>query len=180
MEAIESEHRKLCSQPEVQRTVEKIATATYSPPSLAKYQSCVRRSKIPVLLYWVTHVNVIVWVVSPDAIEIKKVFLPEVAVIHKVGKLNESIRTAHVPFDENSARELHTYLIKPFEKHLSQQQVIIIPQGPLVDLPFEALIDATTGKFLIEKLAISYAPNAAFAMRALEAQLPKIKEVLAV
>jgi len=82
-------------------------------------------------------------------------------------------------FDETSAKELHTYLIKPFERYLGEKHVVIVPQGPLVGLPFEALIDADEGKFLAEKLAVSYAPNAAFVMKALEKKTPGASQVTA-
>jgi len=148
-------------------------------PTMTQLKMTVDKVNIPVVLYCVTPVNVVVWVVSPIGVEVKTVFLPEIAVVDKVSKLLDSFRAIGQAFDDKSAKELHAYLIKPFVNHLNQSQVVIIPQGPLVGLPFEVLVDAEDGKFMAEKLSISYAPNAAFAMRALKGRLPIISKITA-
>ncbi|MBP7375939.1 MAG: CHAT domain-containing protein [Pyrinomonadaceae bacterium] len=57
------------------------------------------------------------------------------------------------------ARELYELLLKPAEKELAgKTNIIVIPDGPLWDLPFQALQDGK-GKYLVEKAAISYAPS---------------------
>lgn len=180
MNRITQRRRKLLRQPEIELTVKKLTAVRFSLPTVSEFQKAVRKAGVPVVLYWVTHTNVLVWVVGPQSVEVKTVFLPEVAVIDKVGKLVESIRTPNQPFDEVSARELHTYLIKPFSKHLREKQVLIIPQGPLVGLPFEALIDAESGNFLAEDVAISYAPSALLAIRTLENPVQVVSSVTAV
>ncbi len=177
---IRKRHRELLQQPAFNETVKKLVAAVHSSPTMSEIQDLVRKANIPVVMYWVTHTNVIVWVISPNGVEVKTVFLPEVAVIDKVAKLVRSITTNNQPFDEKSARELHTYLIKPFSKYLTQKQVLIVPQGPLVTLPFEALVDAETGSFLVESAAISYAPNVSFAARVLRAKLPPLSKVTAI
>ncbi len=86
----------------------------------------VEKTKIPVIFYWITHTNVIVWVISPQGMDVKTVFLPEVAVNDKVNRVVNSIKSEHAIFDERSARELYTYLIAPFVNHLSHKQVLIM------------------------------------------------------
>jgi CHAT domain-containing protein len=149
-------------------------------PTMSQLKEVVDKANIPVLLYWVTPTNVIVWVVSPNGVAVKTVFLPEVAVVEKVSKLRNSSQSISQVFDEKSARELHTYLIKPFAKYLNQKRFVVIPQGPLVGLPFEALVDAEDGKFIAEKQSVSYAPNAAFIMRVLKGRLPEISRITAI
>ena len=71
-------------------------------------------------------------------------------------------------FDQLSARELYLYLVAPFEDLLSDvKALMIVPQGPIVGLPFEALVDTGSGGFLIDRWAVSYAPNATMALTAL-------------
>jgi CHAT domain-containing protein len=173
-------YRELLALPKFQRTAKRLASAEHTLPTMSELERCVRETDIPVLLFWVTHTNVVVWVVSPEGMDVKTVFLPEVAVVDKVGKLVGSVRSMGRPFDEESARELHTYLIKPFSKYLMHEQVLIVPQGPLVRLPFEALVDAETGDFLVNHMVVSYAPNASFAIRALKNPLPIVSTVTAV
>jgi CHAT domain-containing protein len=177
---IKQKRRELLRQPEFQQTMKRLDSTGYSSPTMGDLQNAVREADIPVVLFWVTHTNVVVWIVSPKGVEVKTVFLPEVALIDKVGKLIASAREEKRPFDQKTARELHTYLIKPFSKYLTQEQILIVPQGPLVDLPFEVLIDAETGNFLVEQVAVSYAPNASFAIRALKNPLPVVSKVTAV
>lgn len=153
--------------PEFAGAIARLAASHRSTGELADLDRLVRATGIPVLLYWVTPTNVIVWVVSSRGTEVRSVFLPEVAVIDKVGRVVDSARSPDRPFDETAARQLYAYLIKPFEDRLVGDEVVIVPQGPLVTLPFEALIDAQTGQHMAEKLAVSYAPSAAFAAMAL-------------
>jgi CHAT domain-containing protein len=165
-------------QPKTQGVIEKLSSVKPALPTLYELQQAVAAAGIPVLLFWVTHTNVIAWVISPEDLEVKAVFLPEVAVIDKVKKITTSIRNKK--FDNTSARELHTYLIKPFSKQFTRKQILVIPQGPLLSLPFEVLIDPETGRFLAEDVAVSYAPNAAFALRVLKNPLPAVSKILAV
>lgn len=171
--------RELLRTGDFEEMTERLAWAAYAPATLGQLQALVGESNIPVLLYWVTHTNVVVWVISPQGVDVKTVFLPEVAVIDKVGRLAESIRTAARSFDRVAARELHTYLIQPFADQLNGDQVLIVPQGPLISLPFEALIDPRTDDFLVESVAISYAPSATFAARALQSKPPAVTAVTA-
>lgn len=180
LDAIAHRRRELLGQVEFQPMLKALTSVKISGPTLAQFQSVVNKTGISVLFYWVTHTNVIVWAISPGDAEVKTVFLPEVAVIVKVGKLVESVSATNKPFDETTARELHTYLIKPFEKHLNQEQVLIIPQGPLVNLPFEVLVNTESGNFLAEEIAISYAPSATFAKQSLDGPVPVISKLTAV
>jgi CHAT domain-containing protein len=177
---VEQRRREQQERAQFQTVINKLASVEYTLPTMTQLQKIVDKTNIPVLLYWITHTNVVVWVVSPEGVEVKTVLLPEVAVIDKVSRLLDSVKTKDQEFDEKSAKELYAYLIKPFAKFLSHKQVVIIPQGPLVGLPFEVLIDADTGKYLAENLSVSYAPNAAFAMRMLEGGLPDVSKVTAI
>jgi CHAT domain-containing protein len=60
---------------------------------------------------------------------------------------------------QKSARELYDSLLRPAEKLWSgTNQLIVVPGGPLWELPFQALVD-TTNRPLIETFTISYAPS---------------------
>jgi len=59
------------------------------------------------------------------------------------------------------ARELHQTLIAPIADLLAKQRSwILVPDGPLWNLPFQALLDAK-GTYLAERAAIVYAPSIA-------------------
>lgn len=62
-------------------------------------------------------------------------------------------------------RDLRRVLLGPFESRLRSgiRRLIVVPDGPLHYLPFEALPDESRGsRFLIEDFEVSYAASAAF------------------
>jgi len=57
------------------------------------------------------------------------------------------------------ACELYDLLLMPAQAQLAgKTNLVIVPDGPLWDLPFQALMDEN-GKYLAEKMAVSYAPS---------------------
>ncbi|UCE17167.1 MAG: CHAT domain-containing protein [Gemmatimonadota bacterium] len=82
----------------------------------------------------------------------------------------------NVPYDVALAHEIYRLVFQPIEKHLrDDEHIVIVPDGILHNLPFEALVvekgevkaDARTifsqyenVTYLTEKFAISYAPSA--------------------
>ena len=60
---------------------------------------------------------------------------------------------------QSASRELYDLLLRPAQAQLAgKTNIIIVPDGPLWNLPFQALMDEN-GKYLIEKSAVSYAPS---------------------
>ncbi|HEY0556882.1 MAG TPA: CHAT domain-containing protein [Thermoanaerobaculia bacterium] len=65
----------------------------------------------------------------------------------------------------SDARDLHRILISPLEAQLDgASTLVVIPDGTLCRLPFAALQDETTGRFLIEDHALASAPSAGIYM----------------
>ncbi|HJQ37110.1 MAG TPA: CHAT domain-containing tetratricopeptide repeat protein [Thermoanaerobaculia bacterium] len=65
------------------------------------------------------------------------------------------------PDFRKTARELHRTLVAPIADLLSKRRSwILVPDGPLWNLPFQALVDAR-GSYLAEQAAIVYAPSTA-------------------
>jgi CHAT domain-containing protein len=57
------------------------------------------------------------------------------------------------------ARALYTTLVRPAQRELAgKDTVVLVPDGALWELPFQAL-QPRAGRYLIEDLAISYAPS---------------------
>jgi CHAT domain-containing protein/uncharacterized protein HemY len=58
-----------------------------------------------------------------------------------------------------SARRLYDQLLRPAEGQLrGKRTLVIVPDGPLWELPFQAL-QPRRGRFLLEEFALSYAPS---------------------
>lgn len=67
------------------------------------------------------------------------------------------------------ARVLHDALIRPLQlTEYGADAVTFVPDGPIARVPFPALIDAATGRALIEDFEIGVAPSATFLGVALE------------
>lgn len=58
------------------------------------------------------------------------------------------------------AADLHRLILAPLLPEKAPQHLVIVPHGPLHDLPFEALFDDRSGRYMIETTSISYAPSA--------------------
>ncbi len=92
-----------------------------------------------------------IWKVFPLDITTKQIAT-------KVETFRAKLATGHLDFQQASA-ELSESLFMPIHNEISgKTHIIIIPDGPLWDLPFQALMDEK-GKYLIEKAAVSYAPS---------------------
>ena len=129
--------------------------------------SATAHANLPVLLYWTTNTAVIGWYIGPQGSKPLNIFLPLDVLREKVAAMRASSDKQGVDFDQTAAPELYLFLIQPFGDLLTSPGLIIVPHGPLADLPFEALIDPASGRFLAERYSISYAPNATLALRAL-------------
>jgi len=150
--------------------------------SLDALRAAAARSGVPVLLYWTTFTNVIAWYVAADGSDVRAIFLPLRVLDEKVGRLLASSSASTSQFDETTARELFLYLLAPFAQRLNSaatRQIMIVPHGSLLRLPFEALIDPASGAAVIDRWAVSYAPNATMALAALEREGRPVKSVVA-
>ncbi len=152
------------------------------PASLEELQAAVRRTGVPVLLYWTTYASVVAWLVAPDGSDVRSVFLPASVLRDKIKRVTTSMAESQgrQPFDAAAARELYLFLIAPFALQLDRpsiRQIMIIPQGQLMPLAFEALIGPADAP-IIERWAVSYAPNATMAVQALTTEPRRIQRVV--
>ena len=73
-------------------------------------------------------------------------------------ELRARLSARDLAFSEE-ARRLHDLVLGPARRHLEGKvHLVIVPDGPLWDVPFQALLDPT-GRYLIETAAVSYAPS---------------------
>ncbi|MDQ3748866.1 MAG: CHAT domain-containing protein [Acidobacteriota bacterium] len=91
----------------------------------------------------------------------KIIMLPVVAteLREQIGRYRKSILSFNPTF-KAEARQLYDLLLKAAEGGISKaKRLIIVPDGALWELPFQALINSGSGKYLIEEREISYAPS---------------------
>jgi CHAT domain-containing protein/Tfp pilus assembly protein PilF len=154
-------------------------------PTLADIQAIAKSKQATIVTYSIlSNSEVYVWVINPNGnigfkpIDLKPIEAKQQAIVasnsslpsrgeqaltNLVGSLRETgiDNLAATPQAESSLRQVYDLLIQPIADLLPtdpQQRVIFIPQGSLFLIPFQALQDAS-GKFLIEKHTILYAPS---------------------
>ena len=86
----------------------------------------------------------------------------------KVSRFEQQISSRASDFEETAA-ELYDLLVKPAEDQISlKSKLVIIPDGLLWRLPFEAL-ESERGRYLVDQMQVSYAPSLT-ALRELQKQ----------
>lgn len=137
---------------------------TAQPTTLTSVQQSAAEGHYDVLYYVAMEHALIVWHISGSGIDVKNVFLPHVQLIKKAAALHDSLVAPRndpaARFDEDIAHQLFLYLIQPMLKYIKSAHLVLIPHEELNSIPFQALLDPTTGKYLGETFAISYAPSA--------------------
>jgi len=133
------------------------------PASFGEISEIVRDNKTAVLEYVFTGSKTYLLVLTrPQGSESPKLEAHPLSVsvddvAKRVSQFRDMITTQSAFAD--SARDLYDLLVKPAEERLRGKTTLcIVPDGPLWDLPFQAL-KPTDSRYLLEDFAISYAPS---------------------
>ncbi len=156
-----------------------------APLRIQEVQQRILSPKTALIEYFVAKDQIIVWTLRTDGSHCESLPITSAKLKLLVDSLRQPFRSikegkilelSEVNFDLGLARNLYDQLIRPIEKQLvSASELIIVPDGVLHHLPFEALItelktaESSQGvlfsqfeqaHFFIEDYAISYAPSA--------------------
>lgn len=118
-----------------------------------------------ILEYLVTRDRLLVFVVSPDTIEIVEVAATELSLTNRVRLARDLLgdRTADPAILSPVLEGLHELLIRPAAESgrlQAARHLIVVPHGVLSYLPFAALKDVASGRYLVEDYVLSYVPTA--------------------
>jgi CHAT domain-containing protein/tetratricopeptide (TPR) repeat protein len=134
------------------------------PVTLETVQRSAAQEGYDVLYYVVMSSELVLWHINGSEVQVKNVFLPHVQLTKKTTSLRDSLVARRdapdAKFDEETSRQLFLYLIQPVLSSLKGNHLIIVPQEELNSIPFQALQNPATGRYLGESFAISYAPSA--------------------
>ena len=135
------------------------------PVTVAELQGKVLTKDEVLLEYFITPQAVFCFIVTTDRFEVVELSIREEELGKRVGDLLENIRSGPSRgegYDRVSAGRLYDILMKPYEKILEGKTLIIVPDGILARLPFEALVIVKDGKrtYLLEKNIIKYIQSA--------------------
>ncbi len=129
------------------------------PADLSDFQSRIDPNTA-VLDYWVSESDIKIWFITHSTIVCKSVTFNHTA-------LNTLVENARKAIQSNSAvqtpallNELYKVLIGPVESEIAPfRNLILIPNGPLHFLPFQALIDSK-GQYMVQKYNLVFSPSA--------------------
>ncbi len=134
-----------------------------TPISLQETTDLLPDEKVAIAEFAVAEDKTFLFVITKDAA--KKVSPKVFAVDIKNEELAKRIdayraKLANGGLDfQDASRELYDLLLKPAAAQLAgKTNLLIVPDGPLWDLPFQALQDSK-GRYLVEQAAVSYAPS---------------------
>jgi len=102
-----------------------------------------------------------------------RIAMPPAALMALAERFAKQVSSRDLGFAD-TARELYTALLSGVDAHVtSATRLIIVPDGPLWSVPFQALT-TPRGRYLIEERAVSYAPSLSslVALRARAADRP--------
>ena len=106
-----------------------------------------------------------VFVLTRSNLSVKK--LATTDILEDIGAFNQSITEKENVIYKNLGYKLYETLIKPIEKEIPNEELIIIPDGPLWNLNFELLLTSKVATnnpkelpYLLKKYTISYANSA--------------------
>ncbi|HEY6339779.1 MAG TPA: CHAT domain-containing protein [Candidatus Sulfotelmatobacter sp.] len=154
------------------------------PATLPSVQQAAADGNYDVLYYVVMEHALIVWHIDGATVNVKNVFLPHVQLIQKVAALRDSLvaprDSPEAHFDLDTSRQLFLYLIQPMLAFVKSRRLVLVPHEELNSIPFQALQDPATGKYLGESFAISYAPSATVLANLEDKSNPQSGRLLAV
>lgn len=135
------------------------------PVTVVELQGKVLSKEEVLLEYFITSQGVFCFIVTTDSFEVVKFAIGETELRNRVETLLENIRPGYARgegYDRVSAGQLYDILMKPFEKAINGRTLIIVPDGILARLPFEALVIIKEGKrsYLLEKYVVKYIQSA--------------------
>jgi CHAT domain-containing protein/Tfp pilus assembly protein PilF/ketosteroid isomerase-like protein len=129
--------------------------------TLAEAEKLLPHARAAILQYVVTESESYLFVIARHAGKLA-------VTVHTLGSRSDKLATATESFRQqvatrdllfnDSAQQLYDLLIKPAAKQLRGiNTLIIVPDGPLWDLPFQAL--AGDKRYLLDDFVVSYAPS---------------------
>lgn len=116
------------------------------------------------ITYWISNNELIYWLISKTTILRKTVGVDKLMLNNLVESARRAIQTNSSVEATSGLSRLYSILIAPIESTLiPYSNLIIIPNGSLHFLPFQALINSK-GDYLVQKFNISYSPSASVYM----------------
>jgi CHAT domain-containing protein/tetratricopeptide (TPR) repeat protein len=116
-----------------------------------------------IIQYAVLDDRLLIWVITRTGVSTEEVGIGSVALSDMVRDYLQLINRPAPGMNaqsEQAAKNLHDILVRPVEQFLDKAKLAcIVPDKILHYLPFNALISAATGKFLVEDFSLEFSPS---------------------
>jgi CHAT domain-containing protein/tetratricopeptide (TPR) repeat protein len=123
--------------------------------------------KATLVSYAVLNRMTLVWVVTRERLSMCSIEIPQEDLARKVRALRRSLSREDRTAFRTLSQELYATLIAPARKaRETDGELIIVADKFLASLPFAALQDPDTGRFLVEDKALVFAPSGSHFVRA--------------
>jgi len=135
------------------------------PVAVAELQKKILSDDETLLEYFLTAKGVFCFVVTRERFQTARLAVSEEKLREKVEALLDNLESGPARgegYDRAAAGELYDILLKPVEKSLEGRALIVVPDGILARLPFEALVVAKDGgrTYLLEENPVKYVQSA--------------------
>jgi CHAT domain-containing protein/tetratricopeptide (TPR) repeat protein len=147
-------------------------TSQRRPMSWASFDAQRLRAGLPegvaILEYSLLDGHLLAWVIQRSGIEmiVQNVKRPDLA--RRIRKLDRELARESSPVVSG---EMYDLLVRPAVPLLDEiTHLVIVPDKELFLVPFEALIDRQSGRYLLEDRTVSYAPSASLHVHIRETQ----------
>jgi CHAT domain-containing protein/Flp pilus assembly protein TadD len=132
---------------------------TAQPVSLSDLQTRIDPNTAA-LAYWISDRDLIIWFITHSEIISKTVRINSDDLTYQVEKARRSIQSLSTEDTRTDMSSLYRLLIAPFESNIASfSNLIIIPNGSLHFLPFQALMNKK-GEYLVQNFNLVYSPSA--------------------
>jgi CHAT domain-containing protein/Tfp pilus assembly protein PilF len=116
--------------------------------------------KTGVIAYWLSDKTLIAWLITRSGIKGISSEIENDTLSSVIEKVRKAIQSNNREESTTGLSSLYDLLISPFEKDIEKMEdIVIIPNGALHFLPFQALINGK-GEYLVQNKNLIYAPSA--------------------
>lgn len=126
--------------------------------SLADVRASALDSETTLIEYFVLEDRVLVWIIERKRTRTVELKVGYAQLVYSVERLRELIKTKGAIATQ--AGQLYDTLIAPLVGSISHDNLVIVPHNVLHYLPFAALWNSSTQRYLLQDYTISYAPSA--------------------
>lgn len=133
------------------------AFVSVDPLTLEKLSDAIVEEGTTLVVYFLTPQRGLTWVIERGSFQLFELPVNYSGMQQEIPLLRQRIANRE-PVDDTLGT-LYQSLFEPLKEKISNERVLIVPHGPLHQLPFSALYDAANDNYLIEDYELTFLPS---------------------